>query len=41
MTADPQPTAPDHDEDATNRGRSATTPVEGEDDAPDPGSPAG
>ncbi|HEU0043541.1 hypothetical protein [Sphingomonas sp.] len=49
MTADPQPTLPDprtandderpEGEPAANEGRSATTPVEGADDAPTEGSP--
>ncbi len=34
-------TAPDDDEDATNHGLSADQPVEGPDDDPEAGSPAG
>ena len=41
MIDDPQPTSPATDEDIANNGQSATTPAEGDDDAPDAGSPAG
>jgi len=34
-------TSADDDEDATNEGVSTQTPAEGEDDAPEPGSPQG